>query len=195
MATPRYLSVTTFKAWWKTDRSADDDLIEAAINAAETAIDNALQRRMITATGTASARSYAADGCTSMLWVHDSVEIESVVENGVTLTAGTHYQAEPLNGLNSAGESVPYHLLRRLDQSWYVDGPKAAIVVTADWGWSAIPFEVVESCKIITADMLSNRDLRNGLVAITEAGGVGSRENRTVRDMISSYRYPRPMVA
>lgn len=190
MATPRYVSTATFKQWWKTETTADDTLIEAAINAAELAIDNALQRKMIVATGTDSARVYVPPTRSQVLYIHDTVDVTTIVENAVTLTAGTDYQLEPLNGLAATGEARPYYRVRRLDRAWYWDGERATVTITADWGWAAIPFEVVESCKIIAADMLSNRDMRNGLVAITEAGGVGSRQNQTVRDMIAHYRHP-----
>lgn len=190
MATPRYLPVATFKQWWKTEIDADDTLIEAAINAAETAIDNALQRRMVVASGSDSARVFRPDG-TSILYFDDCVSVTSIVENGTTLTSGTDFVLEPLNGLSATGEAWPYYRALRYGRDWYCDGPKATVTITADWGWSAIPYEVVESCKIVASDMLSNRDMRNGLVAITEAGGVGSRENLTVRNMVAKYRGPR----
>lgn len=188
MTTPRYLPVATFKQWWKTETTADDSaLIEPAINAAELAIDNALGRRMVVA-GSGSARVYAPNQCSNILRIHDATTVTSIVENTVTLTVGTDYQLEPLNGLSASGEAWPYFKVRKLSGHWYAETGKATITVTATWGWAAIPFEVVESCKIIAADMLSNRDMRNGLVAITEAGGVGSRENATVRNMIDRYR-------
>lgn len=191
MPTPRYLPVATFKQWWKTEISVDDDLITAAINAAETAIDNALQRRMVVASGTPSARVFRPDPCTHILYIDDCVSVTSISENGTTLVSGTDFVLEPLNGIAATGEAWPYYRVLRYARNWYTDDVKATVTVTADWGWSAIPYEVVESCKIVAADMLSNRDMRNGLVAITEAGGVGSRQNQTVRDMVAKYRGPR----
>jgi hypothetical protein len=188
MATPRYLPTATFKTWWKTETTADDTLIEAAINAAEMAIDNALQRRMIVASGAATERVFRPTG-SDVLYIDDCTEVTSIVENDVTLTSGTHFVLEPLNGLAATGEAWPYYRVARYGQCWYTDGPKATVAVTAKWGWAAIPYEVIESCKIVAADMLSNRDMRNGLVAITEAGGVGSRENRTVKEMVNKYQF------
>ncbi len=194
MTTPRYLPVATFRQWWKSETNVDDELIEAAINAAETAIDNALQRRMVVASGVDAERVYRPQLNSPILLIHDCVTVTSIVENGTTLTEGTHFVLDPLNNLNAAGETVPYHRALRYGQNWYTDGPKATVTVDADWGWAAIPYEVVESCKIIAADMISNRDMRNGLVAITEVGGVGSRENTTVRNMIAKYRAPAAFV-
>jgi hypothetical protein len=195
MATPRYLPVATFKTWWKTEISAEDSLVEAAINAAELAIDNATGRKMIVVTSGApglTTRVYRPASCGSdVLWLDDFTELSALTENGSPLTSGTDFVLEPLNNLSTAGETVPYDRAIRYGRSWYVDPPKATVSVTARFGWAAIPYEVIESCKIIAADMLSNRDMRNGLVAITEAGGVGSRENLTVRNMIAKYRSSR----
>lgn len=190
MATPRYLPVATFKQWWKTETTADDSLIEAAINAAEVAIDNALQRKMIVA-GSATSRMFRPNPRSRILVIDDATTVTAVTEDSASLTANTDYILEPLNGLSGAGETVPYSSIRRLDSHWYTYDETPTVTVTGTWGWAAIPFEVVESCKIIAADMLSNRDMRNGLVAITEAGGVGSRENLTVRNMVAKYRSSR----
>lgn len=191
MTTPRYLPVATLKAWRRDETTANDDLITEAINAAETGIDNALKRKMIVVTAGApglSARVYAPMA-SEVLFIDDCTEVTAVVENGTTLTVGTDYQLEPLNGLSEAGESMPYYRIKRHGRCWYTDDGKATVSVTARWGWSAIPPQVVESCKVIADEMLRNPDMRFGLVDISEAGGVGSRENATVKKMIADYRY------
>jgi len=188
MTTPRYLPVATFKAWHKDETSIDDTLVEQAINAAEMSIDSALKRRIALAGDTATARVYRpVTDATTLLRIDDAVDVTSVVEDGDTLVVTTDYQLEPLNGLAASGESRPYDMIRRVRKTWAWDEDLATVTVTARWGWASIPPLVVEACKIVAADMLSNRDMRNGLVAISEAGGVGSRENRTVREMISRY--------
>ena len=191
MTTPRYLPVATLKEWRRDETTASDVLIESAINATEMAIDNVLQRKMIVVTAGApgiSARVYVPD-CSRYLYIDDCTEVTTVVENGTSLTVGTDYQLEPLNGLSPSGEPVPYFRLKRHSRNWHADDGKATVSVTARWGWATIPPQVVESAKIIAADMLQNPDMRFGLVAISEAGGVGTRENKTVNQMIADYRY------
>jgi hypothetical protein len=187
---PRYLPVATFQQWWHDETTVDVGLVEAAILTAEQAIDNALQRKMVVVTSGApglTTRVYAPPAL-DLLFIDDCTEVTVVSDNSTTLTVGTDYQLEPLNGLDGAGQSVPYSSIRRLSGYWYRDGHKATVSITARFGWATIPYEVVESCKIIAKDVLTNRNMSNGLVAITEAGGVGSRENRIVREMISHYR-------
>jgi len=191
MAT-RYLEVEAFKDWARDEVSVDDDLIDQAINAAELAIDNALQRRMVVVTDGApglSARAYVP-AASDLLFIDDCTEVTVITDNGTTLTVGTDYQLEPLNGLSGAGESVPYYKVRRLSGCWYRDGHKATVSVTARWGWAAIPPQVLESCKIVTQDILENRNTRFGLAGISQEGfSIRIRENPVVAKMILNYQY------
>lgn len=186
--TTRYLTVAEEKTYLRSEITVDDTLIEQAINSAETIIDNACQRRFEVASSS-TARVFIPSGSTVQI-INDCTVIASVVDNGTTLVNNVDYQREPLNGLSATGETWPYYRLRRLNGWWYSSTNTATITVTATWGWAAIPPQVKESCKIITKDLLEMRDIKFGLVAITEAGGVGTRENRIVRDMIATYAHP-----
>ncbi len=197
--TTRYVSVETLKAYIRNEIPTDDDsFIEAAINAAEMIIDNACARKFVIADPAIStARSYIPSGG-NLLLIDDCVAIVSVTDNSAPLTAATDYQAEPLNNLSDAGETVPYYILRRLGYyynrwyNWYGVPGAATVTVTARWGWQAIPSMIQESCKIIAKDVLMQRnsDIGFGLVAVTDAGGVGTRENWIVRKAIDAYRHP-----
>lgn len=184
----RYLSVERFNQWYNDDTVADSGLTEAAINASETWIDHNTGRyfNLVTDDTVASAAQFLPGRCSEILSIYDCTEIDSVVENGTTLTDGTDYSARPLADPTLARS---FDSLVRFDRFWYTDGRRATVTVTAKWGWTAIPPMVVESCKILTADILSNRSVRNGLVAITPEGiGIGARTNRTVVDMVNQYR-------
>ena len=191
----RYLQVETLKAWQRSDLQLEDDLYEAAIEAAEQSIDHALGRRVAVASGTPSARNLRPRVGTMALWIPDAVSVTSVVENGVTLVEDTDYDLEPVDAVTMSGESVPYHGLGRRSKCWYTKGRQATVVVTADWGWSAIPPLIVEAAKIVAKDILEQRDIRFGLVDISESGGVGTRENRVVRQVMAEYTAPSKMAA
>jgi hypothetical protein len=196
--TTRYVSVETLKEYCRNEIPTDDDsFYEAAIQTAEMILDNATARKFIIADPAIStARTYIPSGG-NLLLIDDAVAIVSVVDNGATLNTGTDYQAEPLNALSDAGETVPYYVLRRLGYyynrwyNWYGVPGAATITVTARWGWPAIPSLIQESCKIIAKDVFLQRSTTGfGLVAITEAGGVGTRENWIVRKAVESYGHP-----
>lgn len=195
--TTRYLTEIELKTYVRSELTTEDSVYTAAINTAEGIFDNACGRRFDVADPAVStARTYIPSGGHVQL-IHDAVAIVSVVDNGALLVAGTDYQAQPLNALSQAGETVPYFALRRLGYyyrrwyNWYGIPNSASITVTARWGWQAIPSLVKESCKIIAKDVFNQRNTSGfGLVAITEAGGIGTRENRIVQEAVTAYQHP-----
>jgi hypothetical protein len=190
----RYLTVADWKLWARDKVQVDDDIIGAAIQRAEQHLDNACSRRFEVA-GAASERVFAPRSpSTKVLVIDDCTSITSIVENGVTLDPSV-YQAEPLNNLSPGGEMVPYSRVRRLSGCWYYDRGKATITGNAPWGWLAIPFPIVEACKIVTKATLEVRDARFGLAAILENGiGISPREVTAVREAISEYSGPKSVM-
>ena len=192
MADGRYLTVADWRAWSRDEVTADDEEIGAAILSAQQDLDNACARRFAVA-GASSARVFTPDRNSQTLIIDDCTTITSIVENGVTLDASV-YQPEPLNNLSASGETVPFDKVKRLTGCWYVDGPKATVTITAPWGWQAIPFPIVESCKIVTKATLELRDTRFGLAAILDSGiGISPREVTAVKRAIAQYEGPKAM--
>lgn len=188
----RYLTTAGWKAWARDEVTADDDQIGAAILSAQQDLDNACSRRFIVAT-TATARVFVPASAERLI-IDDCTSITSIAENGTTVDASL-YQAEPLNNLSPSGETVPFDKVRRLSGCWYRDGGKATITVTAPWGWLAIPFPIVESCKVVTKANLEVRDARFGLAAILENGiGISPREVTLVKRAIAQYSGPKSVM-
>jgi hypothetical protein len=189
------VTYAAFDLYTRSETTTDATIKHAALDAAHTATWNALGRKIVVAT-TATARVYMPT-CGSFLFIDDCTAITSVVANGATLTSGTDYQAEPLNSLSYGGETVPFHVLRKLGyyyNRWdnYYSVPGAAnITVTATWGWAAIPPQVAEMCKLIGKAYLESRDFALGVVALTEGGAFGARETKLVMDAIRDYSHPR----
>lgn len=197
----RYLEVPELKDYTQSTLKGSDSLYEDAIGTAEGLLDNACGRRFELAATVATARVYIPTG-TEVLDFHDCTEIASVVSNGSTLVSGVDFQAEPLNGLSDGGEPCPFYMLRRISgywnllpaTTWDVLGAtkRATITITAKWGWPLIPSGVKESCKIVAKDVFNQRaTLGFGLVDISTAGGVGSRENSIVRKTVAFYSHPK----
>lgn len=184
----RYLTVDEWKSWARDEVTVDDAEVGAAIVAAQQYIDNACSRRFAVA-GSASARVYTPDRPYTLI-IDDCTTITSVVENGTTL-ATTVYQAEPLNNLSSGGETVPFDRIKRLSGCWYRHGHEATVTVTATWGWAAVPFEVVEACKLMTKMILEGRDTKFGVAGFTETAAVGQRFDTLLRPIVAQYTGPR----
>lgn len=173
------LTVEAWRAWSGNDTEPEASEVTAAISAATGAIRGVLARN-IAAPTTSATRVYAPRGMGSLLTIHDAATVTAVVDNGTTLTLGTDYQLEPLNGLSVGGEYTPYTHLRRLSGWWTNDNDKATVSVTGTWGWTTIPDRFVEALKVLTSDILQSAEVRNGIIAFADYGAVRARENPTV---------------
>lgn len=191
--TVNWPSTEDIKAYRRDDLPTDNDTptAEALAAAVQTLCDECQHEFVIAPTDPLNytARTFVPDWRSDLLYVGDFTTA-TVVENGVTLTAGTHLQLEPVSRINFAGMAVPYNTIRRLNNTWYSYGPRGTIVVTAAWGWAAIPARVIEAVKILTKDILENRDVKLGLVAVTDQAGISARTNPVVRATIDKFRSP-----
>jgi hypothetical protein len=168
--------------------TANYALVEAARLAAITELSNGCQRQFVVAT-TATARRFVAES-SELVRMDDCTTVTLVTSSGATV-ASADYQLEPLNGRSVTGEAMPYDRIRLLSGSWDFgssNAREATISITATWGWASIPYPIIEAHKILTKDILSNRDVRFGLVAITDAAGVGARTNPVVASAVNAYR-------
>jgi hypothetical protein len=162
-----YVTLEEMKRWLRNERGADDDdLVTEALDAATAAIDDFCQRSF-TVAGSGAARVYVPTG-TTVLPIYDATTVTAITEDGTTL-ATTYWQAEPLNLLDGAGKVTPYTAIRRIDGGvWAQESTypgKASISVTATWGWVATPAVVKAACRSIAKDIISEQDVRNGLVS------------------------------
>jgi hypothetical protein len=121
-----------------------------------------------------------------------------VVKTGVdgtydtTLTLGTDYFVEPLNGIED-GISVPYR--RITSRNWEFDcadeGP--TVQVTAAWGWTAVPDDVTYAALIKGSRLFKRRTSPEGVLGgFADFGAVriSRQEDPDVMDLLESYRRP-----
>lgn len=182
-----YVDDETLRAYLKVQRvdPADDALMLAARDAAEGAINDYTGREFIVASGSSTRTFTSSNG--DLLTIPDATSVGLVVVNGTTL--GTdEYQLEPLNGRTSSGRQVPYSRIRRWSY-WIQPGfaGQAMITITANWGWTAIPPQVVEACKILTKDILANRDVNFGIAGFGDYA-VRARANPQVGMLLQPFR-------
>lgn len=169
--------------------TANYALVESARAAAIAELNNGCQRTFVLA-DTASARLYVPASY-EVVRIHDCTAVTAVSNDGVAVAA-SQYQLEPVNAISWTGEAVPYEQIRMIASTGWEFGThnaaEATVSVTATWGWASIPYPIIESCKIIAKDILSNRDVRFGLVAVTDVAGVSARTNPIVAAAINSYK-------
>lgn len=184
------VTLADFKAYVRDEaQGVNDATLQGYLDAATQGLNNACQRQFAVA-GIAAARSFQPRGSSHTLVIHDCTTITSVVDNGVTLVAGTDYQAEPLGHLSDSGETVPFYKLYRPYTHWYSNSGLASVVVTATWGWAAIPAQITEACLVLGKELCNNQDVRYGIVGVADGVVTGIRQNKIVRDAIAAYPHP-----
>jgi hypothetical protein len=142
---------------------------------AESMVGKVTGRSWAVATGTPSLRRYAPRAMNQdLIRIHDCVSVTSVTNDGETVpvwsTSLGGYQLEPINGLDWAGEVRPYESIRYIGSRWKFDSYRATVAVTADWGWAALPPQVVRATFVLARDMWEFRNAENtaGLEAFVE---------------------------
>jgi hypothetical protein len=180
------VALPTFKGYFRSEISADDSIIQAVLDATDSVIQEICQRKFVVA-GSASARTYAPTVGRNVLRIHDCTTITSVVENSTTLTADTDFVKEPVQTVSWSGETRPYEQVRRIGASWYTDNGKGTVVVTATWGWAAIPSAVTQAALIGAKEILDQREVRFGIAAVNEFGPLRVRANPEVQRLLAPY--------
>ena len=164
-----YVDLATFKSYLRHELSGLDDVdLQDALDAATEAINDHCGRTF-TVAGSGSARVYVPT-CTPVLFIDDATTVTAVTVDGASLTASTDYQKEPLNNLIN-GQTVPFTRLVRLGGHVWdstTDNLKAAISVTATWGWAAVPSRVTQACRILAKEIAEARNQVGGYVDMGE---------------------------
>lgn len=188
------LSLADFKSWVRTEISADDTLNQQAIDASLAMLGSEAGRNftLVDESTEDEERTFRPVHCSGVLFITDCAAITSVVENGITLAAGTDYIAEPDGNRDVAtGDWRPYSTLYRLDTYWYTNGFRRTITIDGKWGWSTQSAPLTEALKVLTADWLSMRNSRNGVIAVTSEGfSIGVRENPLVQAAVRTLTGP-----
>jgi hypothetical protein len=152
------VTLAQFKSFARDElANVDDSFLQACIDAAEPLVKQYCQRDF-TVASTASARSYTpAQPGNNVIRIHDCTTITSITDWGTTVDPTT-YQTEPLNLLTMAGDPRPIEQVRRLYSPWGYDYGKPRVVVTATWGWAAIPGPVTQAVLLAARDIYINRN-------------------------------------
>lgn len=184
------LTLPEFTSYVGSEIVANQTDLAVDLAAAEYAIGKHCQRKFFVSSAT-TARVYKPPCYDDVLYVDDfSTTVGLVITDNAVAVASTDYQLEPLNGIDAAGEVVPYTAIRRIAGSWYWSGDKATVSVTAKWGWAAIPADVVEACRILAKDLAAHRDTRFGVAGWGEFGLVRLRANPTVLGLLNDNMRP-----
>lgn len=165
-----YVELDELAAYLRSTIAVDDVEITASRAAAESTINSHCQRVFTVPTEATTRTFVPVDGY--VVTVPDIANTTGlvIVDNGSTLTAAS-YQLEVSPGVTGPigvdGRTWPYTQIRRMSSTWWRDSDgEATLLITARWGWPAVPPEVTLATKLLARDFLIARDTSFGIVQV-----------------------------
>lgn len=186
------IGVDQFKDYTRNELTLEDDEVAAVLETTDEFLADLCKRRWEVAGVAATERVYAPRSWTDTIRFHDCVEVTAITASDVAV-ASSEYQLEPLNGLNWAGHAVPYEQARRIGSHWPFDNFRATVLVTARWGWTAIPAPIIRAALVLSKDIAMHRDLSFGLAAVPDFGALRVRQASLITDIVKDWRRPEAM--
>jgi hypothetical protein len=112
---------------------------------------------------------------------------------GTTWTLTTDYVLEPYGGLRF-GLATPYYRVRAVGGRTFPSNGRAAVQVTAAWGWSAVPAAVKQAALLKGAKLFRRKDSPEGVLGIYADLGapvrISAREDPDVAALLGPFRRP-----
>lgn len=181
--------------------SLDQASLERAINASSRAIDRFCGRRFWSDDSVVT-RTYSPDD-PWLLPVDDiSTRTGVIVKTGTdgstfpTTWAATDFTLEPRNvdvtsGTDTADAFSFYEIAATGARFFLPYGRRPTVSVTARFGWSAIPDDVIEACVLKAASLFKRKDATFGVAGFSEFGAVRiTRSDPDVLDLLAEFKIP-----
>ena len=195
-----YITAAEFKTRVNITHSAEDTRIAEHVTAASRMVDTYCGRRF-DADGVATARVFHPDDAYCCV-IDDALEITAVATDTAddgsygTTWASTDYEEYPLNGIgiNRQG-GWPTTEIVAIESRTFPQHRRAAVKVTAKWGWAAVPGDVKEATYLLAHRLYYERDVPSGVVpGSAEYGGTGMRDARSAWRLLDPYRRTAPEI-
>lgn len=196
-----YLSVQELKSYMGLETDQTDALVGSAISSASREIERFTNRQFNRAE-VASARLYVARQCDMIavddFWTTDDfkLEVDQSGTNDWTEVDASEYQLAPLNKMLNGIEWVYWRIELIGSTRLPVLGRRAAVRVTAKWGWEAVPSDVLQAVKIHASDTYQLKDSRMGIAGSDQFGTIlRVRDNSAVGAKLKHFCRDRVKVA
>lgn len=182
------------KSWLNIDDSGDDAILALVTASASQMVRSYCGRSFeVDAAQAATARYFTPLG-EYAVFVDDCWSISEVAtddgDDGTysTLWTASDWQAIPVNGVGPNGMSgFPYTQINTVGALEFPWAARPAVKVTAKWGWSALPSDVLQATLMVGAEIYRARS--GGFEVFTaDASFTPIRRNMLVRDTLNPYR-------
>jgi hypothetical protein len=178
---PDYVTSDQLKAHLRITDNVDDTAVALAVTAASRAIDRWTQRQFGQA-DTAAARVYSWDGefierfpairIDDLMTLVDATAQTDYIGDGVTLTTYDLFQPYvQFYPYNADADGRPWtHIVFLNGGPWTPSGVTRELIITAKWGWLAVPDIVQQATLIQAGRFFVRRDSQYGIAGSPETG-------------------------
>lgn len=189
-----YATLAELKTRLGISDTGDDTQLTEALSVASRAIEQHCGRQF-NKTTTASARTFYPKHC-YLAHVHDfhtTTDLVVATDSGAdgtyeTTISSSNYELQPLNGIVDGESGWPYWRIKTVNATLPTGTGRASVQVTAQWGWTAVPAGVKESCLILAEEIAKLKDTPFGAGGFGEFGRIRARENPHVAMRLAPYR-------
>lgn len=195
-----YATLPELKSYLRIDNTTDDSELTDALTSASRGIDKYCDRSFGKDTSATARVYYPDDACVVRVDdFHTTTGLIVKTDSGddgtyETTWLVTDFQLEPLNGIVDGEIGWPFTRVRAVVGNFPVGARRAAVEVTAQWGWAAVPASVKQSCLIMAAETFKLRDAPFGIAGFGDFGMVRVRDNPMARAKLDPYRRDAVMV-
>lgn len=114
-----------------------------------------------------------------------------VANFSITLTPA-QYELYPASGFAEDGTPWPYTEMHAVGGLWFPRVQyrrRQTVQITAQWGWSSVPWPVYQACLIMSAQMFKLKDAPWGVAGMSETGtAVRIQSIPRVKELLHRYR-------
>lgn len=194
-----YVTSAALKTYLNITNEGDDSLLAAAALSASRQIEQHCGRQF-NQTTTASARVFTPSSLYAVEvddfhTTTDLVVKTDTADDGAfaTTITSTDYELWPRNGIESGLSGFPYRQVRLVESYTFptCNRRAASVQITAQWGWTAVPDPVKQSCYILAAQLFGLKNATLGVAGFNEFGVVRVRDIPQVAALLAPYRHPR----
>lgn len=105
-----------------------------------------------------------------------------------TWTLGTDFDLKPYDGIVNGIPGFPYWQIEAIDTKEFPESFKRALQVTANWGWAAVPDDVIEASLIAAEEIWKLKEAPFGVAGMGQFGSIRVRENSQFYRLLCDYR-------
>lgn len=198
-----YVDLDDLRAWLGSDDTRDDVVLQTSITAASRWIDQRCGRTFGPADVAPAVRKFTPSS-SALARIDDlsssaGLVVEtSTADDGVydVTWAASDYLLEPVNGIENGIAGWPYTGLRAVgDYVFPTCTRQPGLQVTGLFGWSAVPADVAQACRLAANYFTEIRHAALGVAGFGDFGAVRVRDLPVVEMLLAPYRRRQVLVA